>query len=187
MNSITGVLLAAGSGRRFGGNKLLHPLPDGEPLGVAAARHLVAAVPEVLAVVRAGDRDLATALEDLGLIVVENLGADSGMGSSIAVAVGASPRAGGWLIALGDMPWIQPATIVGLADALTNGASMVAPVCAGRRGHPVGFSSKWGASLGKLHGDTGARTLIATHASELLLKPVSDDGVLRDVDYPSAL
>jgi len=35
--AIAGVLLAAGMGRRFGGDKLLHALPDGQPMAQAAA------------------------------------------------------------------------------------------------------------------------------------------------------
>jgi CTP:molybdopterin cytidylyltransferase MocA len=56
---ICGILLAAGAAKRFGGGKLLHPLPDGTPLGVAAARNLAMALPGVLAVVRPGDSALA--------------------------------------------------------------------------------------------------------------------------------
>ena len=36
---IVGILLAAGAGTRFGGGKLLHPLPDGVPMGVASVRN----------------------------------------------------------------------------------------------------------------------------------------------------
>ena len=59
---IVGVLLAAGSATRFGGDKLLRPLPDGTPIGVAALKNLAAAVDTVVAVVRIGDEALATAL-----------------------------------------------------------------------------------------------------------------------------
>lgn len=47
---IVGILLAGGSARRFGADKLLHPLPDGVPIAVAAARNLAAALPRVVAV-----------------------------------------------------------------------------------------------------------------------------------------
>ncbi|MEW7996733.1 MAG: hypothetical protein AB2825_20115 [Candidatus Thiodiazotropha endolucinida] len=52
MTEIRGILLAAGAGRRFGGHKLLHPLPSGELVGVAAAHNLVTALPNTLAIVR---------------------------------------------------------------------------------------------------------------------------------------
>ncbi len=109
------------------------------------------------------------------------------MGASLAAGVSAAPGAGGWLIALADMPWIQPATMRMLADRLRSGASMVAPVFGGRRGHPVGFSREWGDRLQALDGDAGARSLIARHADELVLLDTADAGVLMDVDQPGDL
>jgi molybdenum cofactor cytidylyltransferase len=183
---VTGILLAAGAGRRFGvhrgGHKLLQVLPDGEPLGVAAGRNLVAVLPDSIAVVRAGDRVLAAALGAIGLRIVEHPGADDGLGTSLAAGVAATPNAAGWLIALGDMPWVQPETILALTEALAAGATLVAPLYAGRRGHPVGFAAVWGDRLMSLKGDQGARDLIAAHSGQLVLLPTQDPGVLLDVD-----
>ncbi len=61
MTEIAGILLAAGAATRFGLPKLLYPLPDGVPLGIAAARTLIQAVPHTLAVVQPGDRLLIEA------------------------------------------------------------------------------------------------------------------------------
>jgi len=191
MRPVTGILLAAGAGRRFGvhrgAHKLLQPLPGGEPLAVAAGRNLIAAVPGSIAVVRAGDLRLAAALAAVGLRIVEHPGADGGLGTSLAAGVAATPDAAGWLIALGDMPWVQPETISALAQALAAGASLVAPICAGRRGHPVGFAALWADRLLNLKGDQGARDLIAAQAGQLLLLPTADPGVLLDVDTPADL
>ena len=52
LSGITGILLAAGSARRFGSNKLLHPLLTGVPIAVTAARRLLAVLPRCVAVVR---------------------------------------------------------------------------------------------------------------------------------------
>jgi len=187
---ITGILLAAGSGRRFGpqggchgwAQKLLHRLPGGEPIGVAAGRNLTTAVPDSIAVVRPGDLALASVLRAMGLRIVEHPGADGGMGTSIAAGVSAARDAAGWLIALGDMPWIRPETIRALAERLALGASLVAPAYRGKRGHPVGFAAAWGGRLMRLEGDQGARDLIGAHGSELVVLPTQDPGVLLDVD-----
>jgi molybdenum cofactor cytidylyltransferase len=191
MRPVTGILLAAGAGRRFGvhsgTHKLLQPFPGGEPIAVAAGRNLIAAVPDSIAVVRAGDLQLAAALGAVGLRIVEHPGADGGLGTSLAAGVAATPEASGWLIALGDMPWVRPETISALAQALAAGAALVAPICGGRRGHPVGFAALWGDRLLNLKGDQGARDLIAAHAAQLLLLPTEDPGVLLDVDTPADL
>ena len=187
MKAITAVLLGAGSGTRFGDHKLLHPLPDGTPVGIATARRLVSILPDAVAVVRRGDDRLAEAYAALGLQVVENPAAAAGMGTSLATGIAAAPAAAGWLIALADMPWVEPATLRALAEALRQGASMVAPVYAGRRGNPVGFAARWGADLRALRGDHGGRKLLSTHVAELQLLPVDDPGVLRDVDHRTDL
>ena len=70
---IRGILLAGGSGTRFGGAKLLAAFPnDPVPIGVRSARSLVAGLGNALAVVRAGDAALARALRDAGCEVLES-------------------------------------------------------------------------------------------------------------------
>jgi len=184
---IVGILLAAGRGSRFGGPKLLAPLADGTPLGVAAARNLCAAVPEVVAVVHPADRELAQALTVAGARVVVCAEAEAGMGVSLAAGVGAAADADSWVIALADMPYIGVDSIGALVQALVDGAVLVAPCYRGQRGHPVGFSAEFGPALRALQGDRGARDLLARHADRLRCLEVDDPGILRDVDTPADL
>src|SRR6476646_8597937 len=101
---ITGILLAAGSGSRFGGGKLLHPLPDGTPIGVASLRNLKSALSDSIAVVRAGDNRLRDVLEEEGVAVHFCADAHLGMARSFVCGIDASRDYQGWVIALGDMP-----------------------------------------------------------------------------------
>ena len=190
---IVGLLLAGGSGTRFGGGKLLAPLPVARgtaataPLGVCALRNLREALPETMAVVRPGDDRLAGLLREEGARVIECPRAEEGMGASLACGVAAAADADGWVVALADMPWILPATIAAVAAALADGDTLVAPVFNGERGHPVGFARRHYAALAALGGDEGARTIIAAHRATLTLLEVDDAGVLRDVDAPADL
>ena len=182
---IVGVLLAAGSGTRFGAHKLLHPLGDGVTIAEHAARNLLLALPSSLAVVRPGDVVLREILTRLGIVVVECVDAAQGMGASIACGVSAAPNADGWVVALADMPWIRPQTIYSVAQQLRSGAVMVAPQFQGRRGHPVGFAATFKASLSALQRDVGARGVIEAGRERLILTGTDDAGVLRDVDVPA--
>ena len=188
---IIGILLAAGRSARFGGDKLVVPLQRsrddieaGTPVGVAACRHLVEAVPQTIAVVRPRDVALSTLLRHAGVRIVECSRADEGMGASLACGVQSSSDADGWLVALADMPWIKPATIKMLASALLEGADIVAPSHNGERGHPVGFARRHYAALSALTGDEGARAIVTAQRANLSLIDVDDDGILRDVDTP---
>jgi molybdenum cofactor cytidylyltransferase len=187
MRRVVGILLAAGSSRRFGSNKLLAPLADGTPLAVAAASKLVAVVPESIAVVRPGDDALAAVLAGKGLRIVECAEAERGMGHSLAAGVAAASMADAWLIALADMPSTKISSIAGLIAQLHAGSVLVAPFHAGRRGHPVGFAAEFGAELLSLSGDAGARDLLARHAASLTRLDVNDPGILIDVDTPGDL
>lgn len=194
MQPIVGILLAAGRGTRFGGGKLLAPLPEakhgnlaGTPVGVASAMNLANALSDAIAVVRPGDAELSARLRACGLRVVECANAGDGMGASLALGVAATNDAEGWIIALADMPWIAPVTIAAVAAALAAGADLAAPSFHGARGHPVGFSRRHYAALVALSDDTGARSLLERHRDRLLLIDVDDSGVLADVDTPADL
>ncbi|MBL8522053.1 MAG: nucleotidyltransferase family protein [Betaproteobacteria bacterium] len=183
---IAGILLAAGAARRFGSQKLLARLPDGRRVVEVSAENLRAAADRVIAVTR-DDRELIQVLENCGCEIVVNPQADDGMGNSIAAGVAASRDAAGWLIALGDMPFLLPATIADIAATLERDGGIVVPTHHGQRGHPVAFSSVFGSALEALHGDTGARGLVASHPETVTLLPVEDDGVVADVDNPEDL
>jgi molybdenum cofactor cytidylyltransferase len=177
-----GLLLAAGRGERFGGNKLLHPLDDGTPVALASARNLMAALDDVLAVVNGEDPELIALLERAGVVVTVCPDADRGMGTSLAWGAAQSRQADGWLVALADMPWIAPQTMRAVARALTDPSLIAAAALRGRRGHPVAFGRAYGAQLMALTGDQGARRLLERHAGRLVLVACEDTGILRDID-----
>lgn len=90
-----------------------------------------------------------------------------------------------WLIALGDMPHVAPATLLALRDALAAGAPIAVPVHDGQRGNPVGFNRTHLDALLALRGEQGARRLLQT--CPVTEVAVDDPGILRDIDTPSDL
>ena len=201
--AVVGLLLASGFGRRFdaGGrrNKLLARLPDGRTLISASAHALCDALDHAAVVVPLRGTLIEAALSDLPLRLIRNPRAKEGIGASIAVGIAALradfPNARGWLIALGDMPFIAPETIRAIADALPDidgkhdqfaagqraiGRDIVAAAYRGRRGHPVAFTRALGPELIMLDSDVGASRLLETHHVRLV--ECDDPGVLRDID-----
>jgi molybdenum cofactor cytidylyltransferase len=183
------ILLAAGRGQRFGGtsNKLLLPLADGTPVILDAVRNIPCALRDVYVVVPPEYDSLAITLQHEGVQFVINTAAEQGMGSSLACGIAASVEADAWVIALADMPWIQPRTIKAVVEALENDASLAVPRYQGQRGHPVGFNQRFRAELLKLHGDQGARSVLERNQKHIHYIEVNDPGILLDVDTPADL
>jgi molybdenum cofactor cytidylyltransferase len=109
-----------------------------------------------------------------------------GMGDSIAAAVGKTPDAAGWLVLPADLPLIQPATLLQVAEALQT-QPVVLPCYAGahgkneaQRGHPVGFSTACRQDLLDLSGNKGASLVIIAYAAIKLI--VKDVGIVTDID-----
>ena len=110
-----------------------------------------------------------------------------GMGDSIAAAVSKTPDAAGWLVLPADLPLIQSATLLQVAEAL--GANDVVLPCfvkdgaqeeAAQRGHPVGFGAVCKQDLLNLSGNKGAAGVIIAYPAIKII--INDVGVVTDID-----
>lgn len=187
-----GILLAAGFSRRFGAaDKLMQPLPDGRSIAYTSAANLILALPESVVVIRKENSALANDYQALGFHVVYCDDEDTEMADSFTKAIRFSSSlqaaANGFVVALADMPYIQPATISGVCEALRERHGIVIPTYLGQRGHPVGFSASFRDELEALTGDEGARAVIKRHPQQVHLLPTQDAGILMDIDVPSDL
>ena len=125
------VILAAGTGSRFGGQKLL-ALLDGKPL----IAHVVAAVAHLPTVV-VGPPELEPHIYPARL--VENLNPERGMAHSLRLANAAIDTNDALLVLLADMPWITRA-IADLVIASAGDADICYRIRNNSGGHPVRFS-----------------------------------------------
>jgi molybdenum cofactor cytidylyltransferase len=184
------IVLAAGKGTRFegAGHKLAQPLGTSSvllaTLASAIASHLRVVVVTTAPFVEVARASVA-ARDVVVLPEVGSPGGDSlGIGASIAAGVSASPDSRGWLVLPGDMPLVEPATLVAVARALA-----LHPVAyaqhRGRRGHPVGFAAELYSELTALSGDEGARRLVARYPAFAVER--DDPGILIDIDTASDL
>ena len=176
---------------RFGSDKLLarHSGERGDLIGARSARHLIAGAGNALAIIPTGAAQLRRSLEEAGCEILESPDTVRGLGASIAAGVAASADAEGWIVALGDMPFVEAATIAAVYRRIADGAPIAAPVlrASGQRGHPVGFARALRAELAAIDGDEGARAVIARHRATIVSIEVDDPGIVRDIDTPSDL
>lgn len=184
---ITGILLSAGLGTRFGGDKCLAALPSGVAMGLQSARNLAPAAGRLVCVVRDDDEALRRLYVDAGFEVARCTDARRGISASLRTGIEAAGDAEGWLIALADMPWINPDTCRVVARALVERGGIVAPTHQGQRGHPVGISARFGPALRSLTGDSGARQILNRYADDVSLVEVGDRGILLDIDQTGDL
>jgi molybdenum cofactor cytidylyltransferase len=190
--SITAIVLAAGQGSRFRAeagadqDKLLAPCVGRDGVTRPVIEQVLLNLPpqvEKRWLVTSPDRAEVIRLAALHGCEVLLL-RSAGMGDSISAAVAAGGASAGWLVVLGDMPFILPSSIERVVAGLeADGISV--PVHAGEYGHPVGFGRSFGEALMGLSGDRGAKPLFA-HAAVREVQ-VDDPGVLWDVDVPQLL
>lgn len=182
--TVVGILLAAGTSSRFGEqNKLLVEL-DGEPLVRHAARSLLAgSVDEVVVIVGYQAGLVRDALSGLDLEIIENPAFAAGQATSVATGIRAvRDRTDAVLFALGDMPFVSPATVDLLIKAYRAGAGdAVAASVAGDRGNPVLFDARFFDDLADLDGDIGGREILCEHPAAVLVA-TGDPGVRQDID-----
>jgi molybdenum cofactor cytidylyltransferase len=173
------IVLAAGAGSRFGGDKLRAPWGRGTLVEAAVTAARSAPAAGVILLTRPGDR----LVDDPDLRIVEVADCAEGMAASLRAGVASlPPDAAGAFVFLGDMPRVPTAVLAGLADAVCAGAPAAAPTFGGELGHPVLFSAALFPELLALAGDRGARRVLDRLGDRLALIPAPDDGVLFDVD-----
>lgn len=162
---ISGIVLAAGSGTRFGGTKQLAAF-RGKPLGQHAVDALASAGVDEIVVVTGHDApevERAIRLPPQGRFA-RNLDHASGQASSLAAglhALGGQSEAA--VILLADQPGVTDAEVRALVEAFRSSRSRVLRIAYTDGPGPALLSREVYADAGHLHGDTGARALMASH------------------------
>ena len=179
------VIMAAGSGSRFGGNKLLAELA-----GIPLYRRALEAVPEdvfeKIAVVT-GCSTVAQAARDKGFAVVSNRQPELGISLTIRLGLQAMADCGGVLFMAADQPFLTAETVKRLAQAfLAQPDCIHAAAANGRRGNPCLFPAALFPALLQLEGDTGGAKVIRANPQLLRLTEVPARELL-DADTPAAL
>ena len=174
---LVSIVLAAGSARRFGSDKLSAEF-RGEPLVRHAIRAARAAPVERVMVIcsdklSVGDWPGGPPVETVRI-------ASNALSASLQAGITAANGASGAFIFLGDMPLIPPNVAGKVADALGDHFAAV-PRHAGKNGHPVLLSARAFPEIARLTGDEGAGRLLKQRA-DVAFVDVEEDTILLDVD-----
>jgi molybdenum cofactor cytidylyltransferase len=189
------VVLAGGSGTRFGGGKLTAPWRGGLLIEAALAAAFAAPARTVtvvtgadMAVTEAARAWAARRGEIDRLRLVHAADHAEGMAASLRTGIAALPHdTAGALVFLGDMPTVPHGLARRLAEALRGGAAAAVPMFEGERGHPVLFAAELFAALRALSGDQGAKMILDGLGPRLAVMETDDPGVRVDIDRPEDL
>lgn len=181
------VLLAAGVGKRFGGNKLTAQV-RGKPMYLWAMENIEEMKTELPIVVVTGTPEIVSAAEAKGMIAIFNGQPELGISLSIRLGIEAviqeDRKVDGILFMVCDQPWLEKTTLVRLMSEFDGG--ILALSFGERRGNPVIFSREYLKELSELSGDIGGRQVMARHRENVRFLEVNDERELQDIDKRDA-
>lgn len=181
MTSVVGLLLAAGSGERFGGPKGLARDDDGTSWLLRSLQALRPCA-EVVVVVGAEAERVAALLP----MSVSRVRADDwaeGMGASLRAGLGAlgATAHDAALVSLVDLPDVDTAVVARLVGVAGGPADLARASYDGIPGHPVLIGrDHWAGVVATATGDRGARDYLAGH--DVALVECGDLATGADVD-----
>lgn len=184
---VTGVILAAGQGRRMGQPKQLLPLGEKPMIWHVAAAACDAGLDEVIVITGAYEIEVKQVLQDFPLKVIYNENWAQGQSTSVKKAVqSVSDEDQALIFLLADQPLVDIGLITSLVRAYQETkASIIIPRSHHRPGNPVLFDIRvWRSALLHLSGDEGARQIVRQQQEAVHYIELSDAQMFLDVDTP---
>ena len=179
------LVMAAGSGRRFGGNKLAADL-DGKTL-IRRALEAVPAAQFTAVTVVSQYEDIEALAGQFGFAAIHNDRPDLGLSHTIRLGTEAMCTCDGILYMVADQPKLCQETVARLVEVFRQHPDkIVGAGHDGRRGNPNLFPARFFEELMALSGDHGGSSVIRAHEDALLLVE-TDAEELFDCDTPEAL
>ena len=179
------LVMAAGSGRRFGGNKLAAEL-DGKTL----IRRTLEAVPGArfsAVTVVSQYEDIEELAGQFGFAAIHNDRPDLGLSHTIRLGTEAMRTCDGILYMVADQPKLRQETVARIVEVFFQHPDrIVGAGHEGRRGNPNLFPAKFFGELMAITGDHGGSSVIRAHEDALLLVE-TDAEELFDCDTQEAL
>ena len=178
------LILAAGSSRRMGSQKLLLPYGQSTIIETVVDNVLNSSIDQVMVVLGANQDEVRNSLEHKAVQFCYNREHEKGMLSSVICGIRAlPPDALSVLIFLGDQPGISPAVTNSVIDAYTEELfGIVIPVHMHRRGHPLLVDMKYRKEIEQLDLEQGLRSLRHHFPQDVLEVEVDEPGILVDID-----
>ena len=184
------VILAAGAGTRFGGDKL-RALVREKPLyeHMLDKAKVFSSFPSFIVT---GDEQIAKAAEKRGITAVQNREPERGIALSLCLGLeaarkafadpGREDRLRGILFTVCDQPGIETATMQRIFNTgILHPGSIVCAGRSGRTGNPVLWDRRYFPGLAELTGDVGGRQIMDSHREQIRIVETEAEELI-DVD-----
>lgn len=181
--TIAAIVMASGSSRRFGRNKLLADLE-----GMPVFMHVFDALPQELfsrIVVVSGCAQVLEEGRRRGFVPVLNDDPDAGPARTIRLGLSAIGMPDACMFCVCDQPAVQRSSLQRLVAGYTQGVRALS--FDGNRGNPVVFPQQLFGELSCLETGSGGSAVLQRHAQLLELCECSCRRELLDVDTPQEL
>ena len=177
------VILAAGSSRRLGCNKLFLTL-NGEPVLMQTLRpFLDLAMGKIFVVTGFEHERIEHLLKDIPVVLVRNSSFEEGMSTSVKAVLPFLDRDHALFLHLGDKPFVKAEMLRRMIESFALGShSIVLPACQGQRGHPALINvGQYFDEMRTLEGDSALKAIVEKHIQDILYVE-GDEGILVDLD-----
>lgn len=183
MKKIGAILLAAGAGKRFGGNKL-ETLILGEPMYIHAFRVLKKQHGICQIVVVTGNPRIAKTAQKQKMRVAWNAFPEKGISYSLRLGIEALIKEeidmDAIMFMVSDQPWLRAGTVQSMLEAYDDGIMVLK--YGERQGNPVVFSKNYFDELQKLSGDVGGRQIMEKNQEAIHYFQPQCERELEDID-----
>lgn len=186
--NIAVIYLAAGSGRRFGANKLLHPY-QGKPLYLHGLEKLIRVCStrenrKLCVVTRY--KEILDMMEHFSVAAVDSPDSENGISHSVRAGVEWAETvepADACAFFVADQPYLSEETMEHFLSRMEQENAQLGCVCCDTHmGNPAWFSSAYFSQLKSLKGDAGGRKILNQHPGQVRLYQVENPEELKDID-----
>ena len=175
------ILLAAGLGSRFGGNKLEARI-DGKPMYQIALEKVAELEEQKIKIIVTGNQNIGRMAEKMGILAVYNQEPELGISHSIELGLNEVQKAGvqAAMFMVCDQPWLKESTLRAMVCAYRGGILQLK--WGKTRGNPVIFEKDCFEELKALTGDTGGRKILSRYKNKICFFEASELVELKDID-----
>lgn len=183
-DNIAGIILAAGEGKRAGGNKALAKIGDLSFLDIISNALGKCKCQPIVAVV-GSEADKVQSLqyrENIRFVLNDNW--QRGQFSSLRKGLAALKRDTlGVMLTLVDHPLVKQDVYDLLCEVFSeNTGKIILPIYMGKRGHPIVIPRSLIGEILKARDNDNLKDIIRGHSEMIIEQLVDDPGILRDID-----